>query len=666
MVLIDPVTTLKFISESYAKKLAKLGIYTLKDLLTHFPRDYSDTSKLISIHDIFSSIDNLDEDVLLKGKIYNFKNTFTRSKLTIQTAILEDETGQIELIFFNQPYLQNSFKKGHEFLVFGKIKKSRGGYKLFPKSTEIILDKRENVHLGRITPEYKLTQGISRKWFRNRIHELIQKISDQTVEIPNEAEKYISFDISTSLKEVHFPTSFESLEKASLNLATLELINVHLKTEERNKNKSKKSKFIIKEKTIQSFLKEFVQSLEFELTEDQKKVLKKSISELSKKEAANILIQGDVGSGKTIIAIILAYLFAKQGVQTAILAPTTVLAAQHFDNFKKTISDNTISIDLVSSENTNSKASDILIGTSAILARKKKLISNLGLVIVDEQHRFGVAQREELLAPFIKKENTIPHFINMTATPIPRTIAETFFGDIKVLNINSKPNNRKPIKTYIVPENKREDCYAWVQNEISKEKIQVYWICPLIEESEKLQVKAASTTFKEIKKRFPNFKVELLHGKIKSAEKEKIMDRFAMGKIDILVSTSVIEVGIDVPNATVIIVESAERFGLAQLHQIRGRVGRGYKQSHCFLFSSEKLTEKGKKRLDFLAKNNNGLEIAKFDLMMRGPGEVYGEKQSGIPNLKIAKLNNISLVLENKKIAKKLYKNNVKEIYLFS
>src|SRR5690606_6536516 len=361
-----------------------------------------------------------------------------------------------------------------------------------------------------------------------------------------------------------------------------------------------------------------------------------------------------VGSGKTIVAIAASLIIVLGGYQAVVLAPTTILAKQHVNAFSKFLRDFNISISLATREVKDVRKGNIVIGTTAVLSRKIELIQNPGLLIVDEQHNFADIQRVELIEEykniFNKNQKYMPNLINMSATPIPRSILQTFFGNLEVISIKEKPKNRIPIKTYLVPEQKRKDSMEWIRSEVQNGG-QVYWVCPKVTESDTSEVKSAEKTYADLKNYYKDLKVGLIHGKMKDQEKIQVTSDFAEKKLDILVSTTVIEVGIDVPNATIMIIEDADRFGLAQLHQIRGRVGRGDKQSWCFLFASKNISENGLKRLEFLCKHDDGLEIAEFDLQNRGPGEIYGVQQAGIPHLKVADLSDMENIQKSRKIA---------------
>jgi ATP-dependent DNA helicase RecG len=682
--LTDPTTVLPQISAKYEKILERLEIRTIKDLITYFPVKYLDTNDVIEIKDLLA-LPNEEEKYLIKVKIRDFKNNYVRSRLSIQNAVAYDETGEIKCQWFNQPYFQRVFQKNSEFLLFGKIKKKGKNFIFQPTIYEEVLEGRESVHLSRLTPEYSLTDGLTKKWFRNRIKYLVDNIEE--IEIIDEItslDAVVSHgmplpksNIREEIAAAHFPEDSDILDSAVRNLSLREFVNLQLRLLVKN-SKLKKLKAIKLDRLIdtESEVLQFLEKLPFELTDDQKNILKIAVDNRSKEDLfekmknqtpLNELIQGDVGSGKTIIAIALSLAVCKSGYQTIVLAPTTILAKQHYETFNKFLKDEGLKIELVVSEKKETGSADIIIGTTAVLARKKSIVTKPGLIIVDEQHKFGVVQREELLKEYKNAYDGkfIPHFIDMTATPIPRSIVQTLFGDVGVHRILTKPKGRLPIRTHLVPAEKRESSLAWIHEEVKK-GFQVYWVCPLVSDSDKLQVKAATSTFEELKEYYGTKLVGLIHGQMKEKEKLEIMKNFSEGKIKILVTTSVIEVGIDVPNANVIVIESSERFGLAQLHQLRGRVGRGSEQSWCFLFTSEEISDKATQRLEYFTKTNDGLKIAEFDLALRGPGEVYGTKQSGIPNFKIASFRDLSLITESKKIAEQLFKKGIKKIELFS
>lgn len=654
MNLKSDVTELKYISSSYSSKLSRLGIETVKDLLTYFPRSYTDSSDISKISDIA-----FEDTYTIKGTVVGIKTIRLGGKRTMQIGKISDETGSVDVQFFNQPFLLKIFRTNDEYIFFGKSRIKGKRIVFYPSSYEKYSE--ESLNIGRISPEYRLTEGISKKWIRKRISELLELLDEEKLELEEQKELVSLESLRKYIRETHFPSNFDSLKAAREVLQLLELAKIHLKIfrEEEKLRKVKVSSYF--PKNIKQSFDEIFEEIPFELTKDQESVLESILENLHNKERINSLIQGDVGSGKTIIALITAYLFAKEGRQVALLAPTTVLAKQHYENSVKLFKFNKdITLQLVSSDSRENDKASILIGTTALLHRKSKVIANLDLLIVDEQHRFGVIQREELI-----KDNKDAHFINMTATPIPRTIAELLFKDSDVLTIKSKPKNRLDIKSFIVPKEKRENNIEWIRKLVSEENQQVYWICPLIEENDSFSAISVDQVYDEIKTKLPEINVEFLHGKMKNEEKQKIMKQFNNNKVQILISTTVIEVGVDVPNATVMVIENAERFGLAQLHQIRGRVGRGDKQSYCFLYTDPEASIDAKTRLEFFIKTNDGLKISEFDLERRGPGEVYGTKQSGIPDLKIANIMDVEKIKKSKIIAKKAYESGIRQVNIF-
>ena len=560
--------------------------------------------------DISSISRDLDETkvFLTKGYIKNFKSVTIRGGRSIQTATLEDGTESIPCMWFNQKYLKSVLEIDREFLLSGKIKVKGKKITFFPNLFEPIIESREAVHLNRITPEYPLTTGISKKWYRNRVKWLTDHL--ESIKIRDELfeNNLIEDDVKKYLKNTHFPESEESFFKSIKKLSLYELSNIHLKLlEKRNKKVEAKALPIKNNQIISEELVKFIKNLDFKLTNDQEVAIQEISKRILGEKNLDVLLQGDVGSGKTIVAICASLVIGLSGYQSVILTPTTILAKQHFNTFSKFLKGYDLKISLVTSNTNIDEDAEIIIGTTAVIARKFNLINKLGLIVVDEQHKFGVEQREDLLKEY-KFQQYLPHIINMSATPIPRSVIQIFFGDLEVIRIKEKPKNRIPIKTFVVPEDKRNDSLQWIRNEVKKGG-QVYWVCSLITESETSQIKSAEKTFEYLSKEFKKeAKIGLLHGKMKDSEKVGVTKDFLDKKIDILVSTTVIEVGIDVPNANIIIIEDADRFGLSQLHQIRGRVGRSGNQSWCFLFASENISENGIKRLRFLTENEDGFD----------------------------------------------------------
>jgi ATP-dependent DNA helicase RecG len=659
--LTSPVSAIPFISDAYSKKFEKLGIYTVKDLLTYFPYRYTENTNLKTVTEILT-FPSEEDRYLLRVMVRGMKNIFLRGRhMTLQEGIGYDSTGEIKLSWFNQKFLPETLKPNTEYLLSGKVKYKGKHIIFYPDNYEAIKEGKDIVHLRDFAPEYSLTAGISKKWLRNRIQYLIKHIDD--LEIRDELASY-GYNLKEGLSKIHFPDDISQVEEAVKQLSFYEFTNIQLNLiEKRNSRKLPPAPEFDKEKALDS-LNKAVRSLPFELTEDQQSVLNSLVNKIMNNELIDSMVQGDVGSGKTIIAVLLSLIVAKSGYQVIVLAPTTILAEQHYKNFSNYLGHET-KVALITSK-TESVDADILIGTTAILSRKDKLINRPGLVIVDEQHKFGVNQREELLKEYeeLYTNNFFPHFINMSATPIPRTVIEFIFGEVSVEYIKTKPSGRAEIKTRLFEEAKRSDLIEWVKEKMTHGD-RVYWIVPAIE-SEESNLKNIPIMKEKLMEHFDETEIGILHGKMKEPQKLDTMARFAKGEIKLLLSTSVIEVGIDVPEATVMVVENPERFGLAQLHQIRGRVGRSSRESWCFLALSENMTETYMEKLKFFCETSDGMEISQFDLKNRGPGEIYGTKQSGIPNLKIADFSDFESMMKTKDVAKELYNTGIKEISIFS
>jgi ATP-dependent DNA helicase RecG len=613
-----------YIGSKYATLLNKLEIYTLKDLIYYYPIKYEDSRNVTNIEDIV-----IGEKNFIKGEVVYIKSIYTRNRKNIINAKINDDTGECNIIWFNQPYITKSIKEGDTIILGGIAYFEKNSIIFKSPQYEIVKEGKENIHFSRITPIYSQTKGITSKWLRSRIKNILDNINIEDY-IPEEIKsKYDLLDINEALRKLHFPKTFEDIEKAKKRLGFEEILYIqilsYLKKQERKKKLS--YRVIIDEKKIS----EFVDSLDFKLTPSQVRSINEIIKDINKNIPMNRLLEGDVGSGKTIVALITVYMMHLNKLQSAIMVPTSVLAKQHYETAKSVLKD--IRIQLITAKTKRiDRSASIFIGTHALLSNKD-IFKNLGLVIIDEQHRFGVRQRDMLI-----QKGYYPHILTMTATPIPRTLALGIYGDLDISRLDDMPKGRIKVKTYIVPNEKRNDSYKFIKDRI-KEGEQAFILCPLIAESEKLQLKNVESEYKNLKENiFTEERLALISGKSKN--KDEILDNFKNKKYDILVSTPIIEVGIDIKNATIIVIEDAERFGLAQLHQLRGRVGRSDKQSYCFLFTSASHNE----RLEFFSKNNNGLELAEFDLKMRGPGEIYGKNQSGNPDLKMASLLDASLI----------------------
>ena len=631
MDLNDSVSTLPFVGVSYETKLQKLGITTISDLLHHIPHRYLDFSKVTKIKDI-----RVGETITVLGKITVVKNQATKSGKLMQIGQIEDETGKIYIIWFNQHFLTKMLYPGVELAVSGQVNWFNKNIAFFSPQFEKLTTNGETVHTGKIVGVYPETAGISSKWLKARINFVVKKLKIEDFLEKDILKKYDLYNQEDAITKIHFPKNFDEVEKAHTRLSLNEFINI-VKESKKRKEKYKKKKGITF-KIDKNKINEFINGLPFELTRSQLKVINEVIEDLEKKVPMNRLLQGDVGSGKTIIAVILSYISFLNGYQSVILAPTQILATQHFDTFNKLFAKLKIRTSLItgSSIKKDEGVSDLIIGTHSHLNHN---FEKVGVLIIDEQHKFGVKQIN-----FLQKQN--PHTLTMTATPIPRTIAKTLYSDMEVSVIDELPKNRQTITTWLVPNKKRSASYKWIIDQINKDKVQVYVICPLVEESQSETLKSVKSVKKEyesLKEIFKDYKVGLLHGKLKESEKNTILNNFKEKKIDILLSTPVVEVGIDIPNATIIVIEAADRFGLAGLHQLRGRVGRGDKKSYCLLFT-ENESEKANSRLTAMTKIASGFELAELDLKLRGAGEVLGVKQHGIGELKIANWGQTDLI----------------------
>ncbi|MFH1392503.1 MAG: ATP-dependent DNA helicase RecG, partial [bacterium] len=610
-----PVSKLYGIGPSYVKKLKTLGIEKIKDLLYHLPHRYEDFSNLVKIKSL-----QPNQKATIQGKILQIRTTRThRKRMFLTEALIEDETGAIRTIWFNQPFLTKSLQKGTNIALAGKVNFDQNGIYFSNPVHEIISRDKTAIHTAGLVPIYPETKGITSRWLRYQIKKLIQSLS-----------------LPQALKQVHFPDSQKTADKARHKLAFEELLLLQLYIlQQRAKSKKAKAPII---KFNQKLIRSFVKSLPFKLTTAQRKASWEILQDIEKPYQMNRLLEGDVGSGKTIVATIAALETAKAGYQAVFMAPTEILAEQHYQEINKLLKNFNLEIGLVT-KSVKKLTQNIIIGTHALLNQN---FDNLGLAIVDEQHRFGVRQRARLANA---------HLLTMTATPIPRTLALTVYGDLDISLLDEMPMGRQKIITKIVAPANRAKTYDFIRGQI-KQKRQIFVICPIIEESKILQTKAVNLEFENLKKIFPEFEIALLHGKIKN--KQEIMLDFVKNKINIMVATSVVEVGIDVPNATVMMIEGAERFGLAQLHQLRGRVGRGEHQSYCFLLTESSAKKTGQ-RLKALLECENGFELAEKDLQIRGPGQFLGIRQSGLPDFTMTSLKDLKLIKSARKKALEIF-----------
>ena len=684
----SPIRSLGGIYKRYATSLEKLGIINLEDFLYHIPFRYEDYSLISSISQVQPG-----ETVTVRGEVLEIKNQYTRSRFTLQKAKVKDLTGQIDIVWFNQPYIPKSISIGDKISLSGKIEEKVG--KLQMSSPDFEIGDSDFIHTGRLVPIYPETRGISSKWIRRQIYKILNENRDGLEDfLPTELlERNKLNPLRDSLEKIHFPNTIDEVELARERLAFDELFLIQISSTLRRLEWQKTligNPFDIK--SNKKRVDELIKNLPFELTNAQKRTTEEIFSDLSADKPMNRLLEGDVGSGKTVVATIAMYLTHLNGFQSVLMAPTEILAQQHYRTISKLLSPFGISTELFTSTTRNTrikdlrlknkernhkslivnhKSFDIAVGTHAVLSEKIKF-DKLGFIVIDEQQRFGVEQRA-----IMRKKGGNPHVLTMTATPIPRTIALTMYGDLDLSLLDEMPKGRKIIKTWLVPTVKRINAYEWIKRQIDANASQIFIICPFIEESETMQtVKAATKEFETLQKNvFKNYKLALLHGKLKSKDKERVLNEFKSKKFDILVATPLVEVGIDIPNAGIIIIEASERFGLSQLHQLRGRVGRNSKQAYCLLFTESKspLTNQ---RLKAMETTNIGAELAEFDLKMRGPGEIYGTQQHGRRFLKIASFSDFDLIKKTKnevdnivskldkypKLAKKLEEINVKEV----
>ncbi len=642
-----PIELLPSTSPVTIKRLKSIGIDTYEDLLNYFPTRYID-------YTLHSTIDKLQvgELVTVKGTVSGVTQVYTRSRLRIQKAKLTDETGTIELTWYNQPFIVNLLKKAPFLSISGKVVQFMNTVSVEPHDYDVIagLDS-PTVSTGRLVPVYSEKHGLTSRLIRQKMHGVVNRYFSSEKNIlaeylpPRLIPEFM--EESQAYKEVHFPSSVDSVNKARRRLSFDELFFIQLSSAKvKSEWQKTKTGTPLKVDVYKDKADRLVRSLPFELTGAQKRTVNEVLADMAREVPMNRFLQGDVGSGKTIVAAIACYMAYLNGYQSVFMAPTEILAQQHFETIKRVFEKTKLKIALQTGsvkhlKGEDAKTFDIVIGTHALLNEKLDF-KKVALVVIDEQHRFGVAQRAKL-----KEKSNNPHLLTMTATPIPRTVVLTLHGELDLSILDEMPKGRKPINTHLVPQSKKADGYRWIADHIKREGVQVFVICPLIEESEvetMKSVKAAAKEYEYLKNTvFKNFKVGLLHGKMKGKEKDEVMKDFKNKKYDILVSTSVVEVGIDVPNATIMIIEGADRFGIAQLHQLRGRVGRGDKQSYCFLYT-DKVEAMVKTRLEYFAKNQDGMLLAEYDLKIRGPGDIYGTNQHGYTELQIASLSDTEMI----------------------
>lgn len=644
----SPITAVKGVGEELAKKFALLGVQTVADLIDNVPRRYNDYSEVSTVNALHPG------PVTIQAVIKQVKGRYVRRGMHLTEAVASDATGSVRLIWFNQPYRESAIKSGQHYFISGNYELSHSRFAIMNPGTELVSD--FPVNTARIVPIYRETKGLNSNRIRKLLREVMPCIRSMPETLPAwlvKEEKLISK--AQALEHMHFPASNRLLEAARLRLSFEEVFELSMA--------SLLNKYELLQDTSlgipfdKTLAQRFVEHLPFALTDAQRKVVWHIYQDMQKTQPMNRLVEGDVGSGKTVVATMGALMALAEGFQVALMAPTELLARQHADTIYKLLTplglEGQVAL-LVGGMNSSQKdiarqhiaegKARFIIGTHALIQEKVDM-HKLGLVIIDEQHRFGVEQRKKLMA----KAGHMPHLLSLTATPIPRSLALTLYGELDVSIIDTKPPGRQPTLTEICSPNSRATLYKKIEAELVAGR-QMFVVCPLITESDKMAASSAEKTYETMaKKDFKHRTVGLLHGKMKPVDKQAIMEQFARHKIDILVSTTVIEVGVDVPNASIMLIEAADRFGLAQIHQLRGRVGRGGHHGYCYLMMSD--SSAPPQRLRALERSNDGFKLAELDLELRGPGAIYGTMQHGQLDLRIAKLTDTMLIARAREAA---------------
>ena len=669
-----PVSTVKGISDVLASKFAKLGVITVRDLLYYFPHRHIDYSQRTFINKLAIGQENT---VIVNVWEAREVQLGTRRSAV---AIVGDETGNIRIVWFNQPYMAKNLKAGRRIVVSGKVSRFNDMLQFESPEWEPYEEK-DLVHTGRWVPIYSLTEGLSQRQARRILKPAVDEWAPRVVDFLPEGmrTRLRLLDLSEAIRQAHYPQDSLLKDEARRRLAFDELLLLQLGVLGKKRNWQEGQPGIPLDVDVPE-LKAFLSSLPYQLTAGQRKALGEIMGDLKKPKAMSRLLQGEVGSGKTVVAAAALIAAVAGGYQTALMAPTEILAQQHLNTIRQLFSNlgcesaedrafvysgilpRPLRVSLLMGDLSRGAKRelqalvsggqiDIAIGTHALI-QKEISFKNLGLAVVDEQHRFGVEQRSSL-----RQKGANPHILVMTATPIPRTLALTLYGDLDLSLINELPPGRPAIKTRWLRPEQRESAYNFIRKEVKAGR-QAFIICPLVEESEVVQARAAVDEYARLaQETFPDLRLGLLHGRLSAEEKEGVMQRFHSGEIDILVSTPVVEVGVDVPNATVMLIESADRFGLSQLHQFRGRIGRGTEQSYCMLLS-ENPSNDARERLGLIEKTQNGFLLAEEDLKLRGPGEFFGTRQSGLPDLKMARLTDVALLELAREEAIRVFQND--------